>query len=266
MKNASLFRKLSLGIIAFTLFTVPPINAEELKKEDTEEKIIFQKSEINDEKLLLQRAKLGITDNKEMDEKSTTAIQITDENNQTVTPVNTTIYATTEKLKSVTKNNEVVESYVTTIFGIVELEEDNNDINTKKNYTPLDDNGNGELDESKSVYSYSRIYYDLKKYNKISHVGISRVTGYWTLQESKYGLTDTKLRISQAGPSDAVCSGNSMKQTTLYSVKNPFDISTDSKWCPVTVGTISQVEAIMTAKVTDGSEKFDVVFRHSLNK
>lgn len=129
--------------------------------------------------------------------------------------------------------------------------------------TPLADQGEGGLDSTLSVYSYSKLYYDVTTLRGVSHYKLTKLTGYWTLQEGGLGISNTKVRLNLAGPSDAGCDGL-CTQSSDHSVSTSFTVNGKSSWIPVIKSKYNVLSAYMTATISEGSSKWNVKYTHNL--
>ncbi|MBG9581527.1 hypothetical protein ABE42_20510 [Bacillus thuringiensis] len=243
-----------LLLIASTVYSSKIAAAKGYQKEV----VVFENKEISDEEVLISRASEGVTDNPQIEERLESLVTITNESG-TMTPLsNSDLKSTTESLKRIVNaNGEVVDSYVTTFFGEVSINPNAGEVSS------FADHGGGELDSTLSVYSHSRLYYNITTINGKQHYGLTKVTGYWTLQDATTGIKNTKVRIGQTGLSEAGGNINS-GQYKDYSTGTSFTIIPPQTWLPIFQGKGNKIGAYQTCTITKGSQSWNVGFTHNL--
>ena len=161
----SLFALLILFTLSSSYNAFAVENTASLKKE----------KEITDLDILYEKAQNGVSDNKEMDaqlQQNSTAILFGDKGTFSTNDV----LSTTQKLTSEQTGEGLEESYVTTTFANVNLDE----LSKDSIIQPFADHGKEDYDDSKSVKTYSRIYYNKTTNGGLDHYAITKVTGGWT--------------------------------------------------------------------------------------
>ncbi|XZF77795.1 hypothetical protein ACSBO6_09690 [Bacillus sp. AL-1R] len=237
------------------IYSPQKVDAKEYQKEV----VLFETKETNDKEVLLSRATKGITDNPEIEKNLKSLINISDKNGSVVPLSKSDVKSTTQKLKRVVKENgEVIDSYVTSVFGEASINPNSNPVSALSF-----DKGGGALDSTLSVYSFSRLYYNVTSISGRDHYGLTKVTGYWTLQDTSTGIKNTKVKIGQTGISDAGC-GTCQNQTQDYAVGTSFSITPPSTWKPVIKGTFNKVGSTLSCTVTEGSQSWNVTFTNNL--
>lgn len=200
---------------------------------ESEGEVIFEKKEIKNLEQLRERAEKGITD------INTEEIPVLEAPNLLMDgeEVQEEMYETTQKLKSVeNEENEVIDSYATTIFldTTVDEEESNkeedekvgfiepmiNFIIGKKIYAASKTESTNGV--SATVKSYSTIYWSTRTYSGTNQYRLNRVKGGWTLLDTDFYLSNRKVFYGQTGFTEV--------RTTKYPTSNTFDYTTPSSW------------------------------------
>ncbi|KQL55038.1 hypothetical protein AN964_17020 [Heyndrickxia shackletonii] len=133
-----------------------------------------KEKEITDIDTLYERALNGITDNEEIDGQLNSTVILSGDKGTFST---NDVLSTTQKLTSEQTDESLEESFVTTSFATLDLNNDDNMFNIQATGDKGDDNFDTP---SKSVKAYSRIYYTTSTKNSLTHYAITKVTGGWT--------------------------------------------------------------------------------------
>ncbi|WML37960.1 hypothetical protein RCG19_11940 [Neobacillus sp. OS1-2] len=258
-----MYKKVKLSILSFIIALctfAPSTFAAEGSELENKEVIIFEAQEIKDNNALLSRAKEGVTDNLELDKNMNTLMEVKDKNGKKVNLSKKDVQITSQKLKAVKKGTKVVESYVTTVFSEATFEKSNGNISIL-GY----DTGKGGLDSTLSVYSYSRVYYEIVKggSGNINHYDITKATGYWTLQDVSTGIKNTNVTLQQWGTS-TIGGVHTVNNSKKFDVGTSFSVVADAKWEPVSRATGTVVNAVMRCTITEGSSSWNVIFINSV--
>ncbi|XZF77797.1 hypothetical protein ACSBO6_09700 [Bacillus sp. AL-1R] len=252
-----MYKKIKLFMLTSLAFflLVPSVFADEETNIKKKEVVIFKAKEISDKNVLLSRAKTGITDNSEMDENMNTLMEVKDKNGKSVHISKKDVKITTQKLKTVKKEkNTVVESYVTTVFSEASFERKNGEISTLEY-----DIGKGALDPTLSVYSYSRVYYNIIMVGTVKHYDLVKATGYWTLQDATTGIKNTNVTLQQYGYTN-VGGNRIVNGSQKFDVGTSFTVNADPDWVPVFKYTGSVVNAVQRCTITEGSSSWSATF------
>jgi hypothetical protein len=215
-----IFYSLSALLLIFTLsssynaFAVE--NSTSLKKE----------KEIKDLDILYEKARNGITDNKEIEAQLSSEVILS--GNKGTFSTND-VLSTTQKLTSELTGEGLEESYVTTTFVDVNLDE----LRKESIIQPFADKGGEGYDpKTISVKAYSRIYYDTSNKDGLTHYAITKVTGGWQSYDAYVSFKNTQVQINQRGHSSY--SGCSQGYCNDQTVTKPVSGSTFSYTSPMT--------------------------------
>lgn len=191
--------KYVVSIICISLIIFPGLSYADKTSNSTE--VLFEKSEIKDQKELWNRAVNGISDI--YDDNMISEAKLVDLKTNKVTKVKT--YKTTQHLKTVKNTDGSLEKeYATTTISIVPLAIYQDDIR------------NGYYNESSGgVTVYNTAYFHIAEIDplhlKTQHY---RTKGSWQINDSSYVLTSKQVTMYTLG-SDAT-TGNPVEQSRAY--------------------------------------------------
>jgi hypothetical protein len=250
-----IFYSLSALLILFTLSS--SYNAFAVEKSTHLKKV----KEITDLDILYEKALNGITDNKEMEgQLNSTAILSGDKGTFSTNDV----LSTTQKLTTEQTVEGIEESFVTTSFVTLDLNNDDTMFNILADY----DKGDEKYDPTKSVKAYSRIYYSSSNKDGLTHYAITKVTGGWLSYDPYVSFKNAKVNITQQGKSNYGCSQyNCSDQTVTNNVSgSTFSYTSPmTSWKPVglTAG-VYYLYTQQTATIYDNSSSWNFTFENRL--
>lgn len=256
-KNEKIFYSLFALLILFTLSSsynaFAGENTASLKKE----------KEITDLDILYEKARNEISDNKEMDaqlQHNSTAILSGDKGTFSTND----ILSTTQKLTSEQTSEGLKESYVTTTFTNVNLDE----LSKDSIIQPFADHGKEGYDNSKSVKAYSRIYYNTSTNGGLPHYAITKVTGGWISYDAYVSFKNAEVSITQQGTTkysgctNGYCNNQIVTKTvsgSTFTYTSPM-----TSWKPVTKNDFTLIAVKQKATLYDSSSSWVFSFDNNL--
>ncbi|MBB2479714.1 hypothetical protein H5P36_05885 [Bacillus sp. APMAM] len=220
-----------------------------------------KEKEITDLDTLYEKALNGITDNKEIDEQLKSTAILSGDNGTFST---NDVLITTQELISEQTDKGLKESYVTTTFASVNLDE----LRKESNIQPFADRGKEDYDPTGSVKAYSRIYYDITTKDGQTHYAITKVTRGWTSYDAFISFKNTKVKISQTGATKysgcnaGFCDDQIETKTvsgSTFSYTSPM-----TSWKPVVNTTYTMIGVKQTATLYDNSSSWNFTFDNIL--
>lgn len=191
-----------------------------------EEYIVAEEfEEITDLDVLYQRAKNGVNE----DMSVNIDLKLNAVNVSPLGPgLETEDYTTSQLLKVETNDDgEVMETYATTTFTDV-YDTSNVSINPYGSGSSYQD----QLDPTLGLRAYSTVYYNTLTKSGVSHRDLTKVSGGWSILDSKYAITNQKVTYGAKGWSRYE-GGTNGQSATKYPNGRTFSYTVPSSWNPV---------------------------------